>query len=100
LKALSIVLLGVMGAVLAFNGPAGAQTNNTPADQPPPSVNQRPSPAARRAPELQAIEKLNSWTVGLAGGQLEGAPIRFAAEISRVVDDGDNLHVLPIVTGP
>jgi TRAP-type uncharacterized transport system substrate-binding protein len=108
LKALSIVLLGVMGALLAFDGPACAQTNNSPADQPPPSAdqrpfpaNQRPSPAARRAPELQAIEKLNSWTVGLAGGQLEGAPIRFAAEISRVVDDGDNLHVLPIVTrGP
>ena len=108
MKALSIVLLGVMGAVLAFDGPAGAQTNNTPADQPPPSAdqrpfpaNQRPSPAARRAPELQAIEKLNAWTVGLAGGQLEGAPIRFATEIARVVDDGDNLHVLPIVTrGP
>src|SRR5919112_5297639 len=44
---------------------------------------------------------MNAWTVGLAGGLLEGAPIRFAAEIARVVDDGDNLHVLPIVTrGP
>jgi hypothetical protein len=28
----------------------------------------------------------------------EGAPIRLAAEIARVVDDGQNLHVLPIVT--
>jgi TRAP-type uncharacterized transport system substrate-binding protein len=47
------------------------------------------------------IEKMNAWTVGLAGGLLEGAPIRLAAEISRVVDDGPNLHVLPIVTrGP
>jgi TRAP-type uncharacterized transport system substrate-binding protein len=46
-------------------------------------------------------ETMNAWTVGLAGGLIEGAPIRFAAEISRVVDDGDNLHVLPIVTrGP
>jgi TRAP-type uncharacterized transport system substrate-binding protein len=43
-------------------------------------------------------EKMNAWTVGLAGGLLEGAPIRLAAEIARVVDDGDNLHVLPIVT--
>ena len=50
---------------------------------------------------MQAVERLNAWTVGLAGGQLEGAPIRFATEIARVVDDGDNLHVLPIVTrGP
>jgi TRAP-type uncharacterized transport system substrate-binding protein len=46
-------------------------------------------------------ETMNAWTVGLAGGLLEGAPIRFAAEMARVVDDGDNLHVLPIVTrGP
>jgi hypothetical protein len=58
-------------------------------------------PVARRPLELQAIEKLNAWTVGLAAGQLEGAPIRFATDIARVVDDGDNLHVLPIVTrGP
>jgi hypothetical protein len=41
---------------------------------------------------------MNAWTVGLAGGLLEGAPIRLAAEIARVVDDGNNLHVLPVVT--
>jgi hypothetical protein len=43
-------------------------------------------------------EAMNAWTVGLAGGLLEGAPIRLATEIARVVDDGHNLHVLPIVT--
>jgi TRAP-type uncharacterized transport system substrate-binding protein len=43
-------------------------------------------------------DKLNAWTVGLAGGLLEGAPIRLAAEIARAVDDGENLYVLPIVT--
>src|SRR4051812_27772444 len=74
-------------AAIALPRPTGAQS---PADL-----------RARRAPELQAIEKLNAWTVGLAGGQLEGAPIRFATEIARVVDDGENLHVLPVVTrGP
>ena len=41
---------------------------------------------------------MNAWTVGLAGGLIEGAPLRLAAEIARVVDDGPNLHVLPIVT--
>jgi hypothetical protein len=40
-------------------------------------------------------EKMNAWTVGLAGGLLEGAPIRLAAEIARVVDDGPNMHILP-----
>ncbi len=51
--------------------------------------------------ESRLKEKLNRWAVGLAAGKLDGAPIRFAEELSRVVDDGDNLHVLPIITrGP
>ena len=56
----------------------------------------RPSkgPTAR----ITEKEKMNAWTVGLAGGLLEGAPIRLAAEIARVVDDGPNMHILPIVT--
>ena len=53
------------------------------------------------APTEQALrERINKWTVYLAGGLLEGAPIRLATEIARVVNDED-LHVLPIVTrGP
>src|SRR5713226_4190967 len=61
------------------------------------SVRTLQGPTARTSEK----EKMNAWTVGLAGGLLEGAPIRLAAEIARVVDDGPNLHVLPIVTrGP
>src|SRR6476619_5943295 len=52
----------------------------------------------RRAPPQDEKERMNAWTVGLAGGLLEGAPLRLAAEMARVVDDGPNLHVLPIVT--
>ena len=57
---------------------------------------------ARRLPTFeQQQEKMNAWTVGLAAGLLEGAPIRLATEMARVVEDGLNLHVLPIVTrGP
>lgn len=52
-----------------------------------------------RAPSRETPQvRMNAWTVGLAGGLLEGAPIRLAAEIARVVDDGPNMHVLPIVT--
>jgi TRAP-type uncharacterized transport system substrate-binding protein len=57
----------------------------------------------QQAPSVHTTEKekMNAWTVGLAGGLLEGAPIRLAAEMARIVDDGPNLHVLPIVTrGP
>jgi hypothetical protein len=86
--------LGLLAAVLAVLGSAGAQTSGGP-------TGPQPANAGRRGIEAQEIEKLNAWTVGLAAGQLEGAPIRFASDIARVVDDGDNLHVLPIVTrGP
>ena len=58
-------------------------------------------PLRNASPYVAQKEKMNAWTVGLAGGQLEGAPLRFATEIARVVDDGPNLLVLPIVTrGP
>jgi hypothetical protein len=32
------------------------------------------------------------------GGLIEGAPLRLAAEIARVVNEKDELHVIPIVT--
>jgi hypothetical protein len=55
--------------------------------------------AQRREPPRQNPRvTMNAWTVGIAGGLLEGAPIRLAAEIARVVDYGDNRHVLPVVT--
>ena len=48
--------------------------------------------------EAQIKERLNAWAIGLAGGLLEGAPIRLATEIARAVNDGGVMHVLPIVT--
>jgi TRAP-type uncharacterized transport system substrate-binding protein len=51
--------------------------------------------------EVEMRSKLNAATIGLAAGQLEGAPLRFATELARVVDDGGNMRVFPIVTrGP
>jgi TRAP-type uncharacterized transport system substrate-binding protein len=58
-----------------------------------------PSPAGVNETEIR--DRLNNWTIGLAGGLLEGAPIHFATEIARVVNDGGTMHVLPVVTrGP
>lgn len=48
--------------------------------------------------EAKRKEAINSWTVGLAAGRTEGAPLQFASELARVLDDGDNMRVLPIVT--
>jgi TRAP transporter TAXI family solute receptor len=42
--------------------------------------------------------KKNNWTVGVAGGQLSGTYMTFANELAEVLDDGDNLRVIPIVT--
>ena len=42
--------------------------------------------------------KKNQWTVGVAGGQLSGTYMTFANELAQVLDDGDNLRVVPIVT--
>jgi TRAP-type uncharacterized transport system substrate-binding protein len=51
--------------------------------------------------EQQHKDRINSWTVGLAAGRTEGAPLLLASELARVLDDGDNMRVLPIVTrGP
>jgi TRAP-type uncharacterized transport system substrate-binding protein len=54
--------------------------------------------ASARKTDITAKERINAWTVGLAGGFIEGAPLRLAAEIARVVNEQDKLHVIPIVT--
>src|SRR6478672_3943623 len=87
-----LLLLAALTSVVPTLQPANlrAQTAN---------VDARSSPQPRRAPVQETQkEKMNAWTVGLAGGLIEGAPLRLAAEMARVVDDGPNLHVLPIVT--
>src|SRR6202158_1791174 len=78
-------------ALFALVDPAVAQTRRASRDARPPV-----------APgESQIRDRLNAGTIGLAGGLLEGAPIRFATEIARVVNEGGDMQVLPIVTrGP
>ena len=58
----------------------------------------RGAPTAAAAGEVGAVTRVNNWTIGLAGGLLEGTFIRFAAELAKALDDGDNLRVLPVVT--
>jgi TRAP-type uncharacterized transport system substrate-binding protein len=58
----------------------------------------RGAPPRRGSVQETKKDEMNAWTVGLAAGLLEGAPLRLAAEMARIVDDGPNLHVLPIVT--
>ncbi|NJO22143.1 MAG: C4-dicarboxylate ABC transporter substrate-binding protein [Sphingomonadales bacterium] len=76
--------------------PAAAQA---PTPTPRPAAKPAPRPAALT--DQQQKDRINAWTVGLAAGRTEGAPLQLASELARVLDDGDNMRVLPIVTrGP
>ena len=48
--------------------------------------------------EAAIKQRKNAWTVGVAGGLIDGTSMRFADEIAKVLDDGDNLRILPIVS--
>jgi TRAP-type uncharacterized transport system substrate-binding protein len=52
----------------------------------------------RGGPDAALRVKRNSWTVGVAGGLIDGTYMRLVDEIAKVIDDGDNLRVLPIVS--
>jgi TRAP-type uncharacterized transport system substrate-binding protein len=85
-------LTAVWIVTFALCGSSIAQSHRMPHSSP---------PSSGISGEAQIRERLNAGTIGLAGGLLEGAPIRFATEIARVVNDGGAVHVLPIVTrGP
>jgi TRAP-type uncharacterized transport system substrate-binding protein len=43
-------------------------------------------------------DKYNKWTVGLAAGLYEGAGTRMAAELSKALEDDENMRVLPLLT--
>jgi TRAP-type uncharacterized transport system substrate-binding protein len=44
------------------------------------------------------VARVNNWTVGVAGGLLEGAIIKYAADLAKALDDSENLRILPMVT--
>jgi TRAP-type uncharacterized transport system substrate-binding protein len=49
-------------------------------------------------PEEILKQRQNNWTVGIAGGNMDGTYLRFADELGKVLDDGDELRVLPIIS--
>jgi TRAP-type uncharacterized transport system substrate-binding protein len=48
--------------------------------------------------ETSIKNRKNTWTVGIVGGLIDGTYMRFADELAKVLDDGDNLRILPIVS--
>src|SRR5215468_3963098 len=88
-------LLGLLAALLALVliglVPFEAQTRTRKSEDP-------RVPTAAAAGEESKVAEVNNWTVGIAGGFFEGTFIRFAVELGKALDDGENLRVLPIVS--
>ena len=57
-----------------------------------------PKSLEQSGPDAELRARKNEWTVGVAGGLLSGSNMTFADEMAQVLDDGDNLRILPIVT--
>lgn len=71
--------IAALAVVLAGAGPVGAQGQA-----------EKWGPAGK--------ERINQFTIGLAAGLPEGAPLRFGAELARALNEGDEMRILPIVT--
>jgi TRAP-type uncharacterized transport system substrate-binding protein/uncharacterized protein YeaC (DUF1315 family) len=57
-----------------------------------------PKSLERGGTDAALKQRTNAWTVGVAGGQRSGTYMSLADELAQVLDDGDNLRVIPIVT--
>ncbi|MGE8941188.1 TAXI family TRAP transporter solute-binding subunit [Leptospira interrogans] len=82
----AFVILPLMAAPALSQSLAQAQARNKAAQ------------SAAASGEAGAVERANNWTIGLAAGLLEGTFIRFAAELAKALNDGDELRILPVVT--
>src|SRR5260370_41021569 len=76
-------------AVLGLQLPADAQYHPT---------REMPAAAAARRADLAAKERINAWTVGLAGGVIQSGPLRLAAQIARVLEEREKSYLLSMVT--
>ena len=84
-------LRAYLWVLIAFTGLAFIGAQQAPAQT------QSKNVAAKPAQEDAFREQINANTIGVLGGTLNGTYVRFIDDIAKVVDDGDNLRVLPIV---
>jgi TRAP-type uncharacterized transport system substrate-binding protein len=57
-----------------------------------------PKSLQQGGPDGEMRLRRNAWTVGVAGGIVDGTFFRFAEDMRRLLDDGDEMRVLPTVT--
>ena len=101
MKHTTLCLLGL--ALLSLPVQPASSQQAPPADRSTAAVNAprngRSTALGSKTPALDAVkEDHNAWTVGVAGGLLEGTFIRYAADLAKALDDGNNLRVIPMVT--
>jgi hypothetical protein len=79
-------------------GGSTAASNTSRNGRPAAALNPRRSEKPPSSSDPLKTDDLNAWTVGIAGGLLEGTFIRYAADLAKALDDGSNLRVIPMVT--
>jgi TRAP-type uncharacterized transport system substrate-binding protein len=84
-----VIIVLSFAAAVAFTW--SLQVDTATAQTIPPSLQQGGTDAAIK-------ERKNGWTVGIVGGLIDGTYMRFADELAKVLDDGDNLRIMPIVS--
>jgi TRAP-type uncharacterized transport system substrate-binding protein len=79
-----------------FMAPASAQT--APGQTQAGEAAAKARTTANAEGEAEQITRHNNWTVGLAGGLIEDALILYATDIQTVLDDGDEMRLLAMVS--
>lgn len=95
---LSVAFFAVMSPVAAQERPDPIVLAQAPAKE---RVPKRAQPIPNKPvseDETTRAARINNWTVSVAGGLLEGTFVRYAADLAKALDDGDNMRVLPIVS--
>jgi TRAP-type uncharacterized transport system substrate-binding protein len=64
----------------------------------PPWAQEIPKSIQQGGPDAEMRLRKNAWTVGIAGGIVDGTFFRFAEDMRRLLDDGDEMRIMPIVT--
>ncbi len=88
------VALAVSPVPAAAQGRGDLLLAQAPATKRPPPLPNKPVTEDENAKSV----RLNNWTIGLAGGLLEGTFSKYAADLGKALDDGDNLRVLQIIS--
>lgn len=58
---------------------------------------QSPRSGAGKETNEQAVERFNSGTIGIVSGGIDGTYVRIASDLATVLDNGEELRILPVI---